>query len=137
MGQSRHRKEIPCGTGYSSDPNSRSLSERSGLYDAHRPGINDYEDLMRCDFDEFPQETNLPLQGIWYTLEELLTPKELAVINFVVVGGMSLAVAGKYLGAEFPRRGVPTPYSKMAVSQLRDTAIAKIKHHLQETDGYE
>jgi cytochrome bd-type quinol oxidase subunit 1 len=52
-----------------------------------------------------------------------LTEKELAVIELVVIGGMSLTVAGGWLGAEYGRK----PWSKQAVANIRDGALKKMR----------
>lgn len=134
MRTKQDRAEIPCGTGFVPDRNAGpSLSDTHTLWDAHRLPIDEYDALMRCDFDEEPDDWGIQ-PDLFAIIEQagILTDKELAVVNFMVVGGMSLAVAGRYLGAEFPRNGAPTPYSKMAVSQWRNSAFAKIETFLLE-----
>ena len=130
MQSKQDRFEVPCGTG--SQPMSArgpSLSETSSLWDSHRQPENEYDALMRCDFGEEPAPVSDPS-----FLEETmscLTDKEKAVVNFIVIGGMSYRQAGRYLGAEFPRRGIPKPYSKMGVSQIYKRALAKMRQHLE------
>lgn len=138
MRTKQDRAEIPCGTGFQPDRTTGpSLSDTHTMWDAHREPINEYDALMRCDFDEYPEEPKYPEELITM-VEGILTPKELAVVNFLVYGGMSLAVAGRYLGEEFPRKDMPTPYSKMAVTQLRNSAFRKIETFLLERmEGYE
>jgi len=124
------RAEIPCGTGFvPTGTGGPSLSDTTTLWDAHREPINEYDALMRCDFDQYPVECED--STFLVEMEALLTPKEKAVIGFLVYGGMSLYQTGRYLGAEFPRKGVPTPYSKMTVSNLRDSALAKMRNYLE------
>jgi hypothetical protein len=125
------RAEVPCGTGFVIDRTSGpSLSDTSTLWDAHRVPDSEYESLMVCDFGQ--ETTANPYPEIFLQkLEAVLNPKELAVVQFLVYGNMSLSMAGKYLGAEFPRNGVPTPYSKMAVTQIRNSAYAKLKEAIR------
>lgn len=125
------RAEIPCGTGFVVDrANGQSLSDTTTLWDAHRVPDSEYEALMVCDFGQEPKENPYPPEFL-AKLEAILTPKELAVIQFIVYGDMSLAVAGKYLGAEFPRNDVPIPYSKMAVLQIRNSALTKLREAIE------
>jgi DNA-directed RNA polymerase specialized sigma24 family protein len=131
------RQEIASGTGYSADrTRGPSLVDTHGLYDAHRPPENEYQSLMEADFgqepvDPFPQETLIT------DAMAALTPIEAAVVSFIVFGGMSLREAGRYLGAEFPRNGVPTPYSKMGVSDIYKRALRKMRATLGEDFGNE
>jgi hypothetical protein len=123
--------EIPCGTGYNVD-NVRgpSLSDTTTLWDPHRHPDSEWEALQSADFDEYP-EVVVP-DSFLAEMESLLTPKELAVISFMVYGQMSLTQAGRYLGAEFPRRGQPRPFSKNAVRNIKMAALAKMRKHLEE-----
>ena len=119
------RAEVPCGTGFIIDRgNGQSLSDTHTLWDAHRVPDSEYEALMVCDFGQEPQENPYP-ELFLQKLEAVLTPKELAVVQFLVYGSMSLSMAGKYLG---------TPYSKMAVTQIRNSAFAKLKEAIQNED---
>lgn len=128
------RMETPCGTGFSNDfTRGPSLKDTETLWDAHRYPINEYEGVMSADFlqhDMWEDDGSL----IEF-LTSCLTPQEKAVIDFVVFGDMSLAQAGKYLGAEFPRKGIPKPYSKQTVGNIRDKAVAKMRKFLEETNG--
>ena len=56
-----------------------------------------------------------------------LTEKELAVIELVVLGGMSLTVAGGWLGVEYNRK----PWSKQAVANIRDGALKKMRAYYE------
>lgn len=85
---------------------------------------------MQCDFGEEPPEPADP--SFLAETMSVLTPKEAAVVDFIVIGGMSYRQAGRYLGAEFPRKGIPKPYSKMGVSQIYKRALAKMRQHLEE-----
>jgi hypothetical protein len=123
--------EIPCGTGYNVDRlRGPSLSDTTTLWDAHRKTTNPYEALQSADFDEYP---DVPGESLFLSeMESLLTPKELAVVSFVTYGQMSFSQAGRYLGAEFPRKGQPTPFSKNAVRNIYVRAINKMRKHLEE-----
>lgn len=124
----QERMETPVGVGY--NPGGPSLMDRTTLWDKHRGPINEYQALMEAGFLEEPRQ--VADATIWGTVADTLTPKEMAVINFRVVGGMSLRVAGQYLGAEFPRKGVPLPFSKMAVSNIQKRALAKLRQRFTE-----
>ena len=130
MGRSiQDRREIPCGTGFNPDRTTGpSLNDTRTPWDAHREPINDYQALMDTDFDEEP--ATLHDSKLLEFCESVLDEREKAVIGFRVYGGMSLAQAGRYLGAEFPRNGVPRPYSKQTVSNLEQSAIVKMRKHL-------
>lgn len=129
------RMEIPCGTGFSPDRMAGpSLSDTTTLWDAHREPVNGMEALMSADFDEYP-DGPVADSSFLEEMESILTPKEAAVINFMVFGQMSLTTAGRYLGAEFPRRGVPKPYSKNAVRNIQMAALAKMRKYLEDNDG--
>lgn len=125
------RNEVPCGTGYQPlSARGPSLSETKSLYKAHREPINEYDALMQCDFMEEPEE---PEDGAFLTeTMACLTPKEQAVVNFVVMGDMSYWDAGRILGAEFPRKGIPKPYSKTTIGNIYNRAINKMRKHLEE-----
>lgn len=130
MGRSvQDRREIPCGTGFNADRTTGpSLNDTRTPWDAHREPINDYQALMDTDFDEEPERIHD--DSLIRFCESVLDEREKAVIAFTVYGGMSLAEAGRYLGAEFPRNGVPRPYSKMTVSNLKQSAVDKMRKHL-------
>lgn len=130
MRTKQDRMEVPCGTGFSNDISwGPSLKDTETLWDPHRYPINDYEGLLTADFGEHPMwEDNGELIDM---ITACLNPKEKAVINFVVFGGMSLTQAGKYLGAEFPRKGQPYPYSKQTVGNIRDRALEKMRTFLE------
>lgn len=57
----------------------------------------------------------------------LLTDKERSVIEFLVFGQMSLSQAGVWLGEEYGRK----PYSKQGVSNIRDSALRKMRKHYE------
>lgn len=123
------RKEIPVGVQYNPTQHHRvnSLSDDTTLWDAHRPPSTDHEAMMQDGEPAVSQET---LQARWEHVQTLieqaaLTPKELAVIEYVVFGEKSLADAGRWLGLQFRDNG--TPYSKMMVSKLRDSALKKLR----------
>lgn len=135
--QDRH--EVPCGTGYAqgdSDGHYRggSLTVDTTLWDAHRQPENEFEALMVCDFGEEPPAHHDPMFLDEIETASQLTDRERATLGFVVYGGMSLQKAGYYLGAEFPRKGVPYPYTKTSVARFRASALAKIRKHLEETE---
>lgn len=129
---------MPVGTGYrESSYGTRfpSLVDTTTLWDPHREPINEYDALMRCDFGEEPAD--IPDGMFLAEMESVLTPKEWAAINFRIIGGMSLELAGKYLGAEFPRKGVPMPFSKQAVSNIVNGGLKKLRNHLERKDNDE
>lgn len=143
MRTKQDRFEIPAGTGYQGDqsgyggpsgrrPRSVSLRDDKTLWDAHRQPDNEYEALMQCDFDQEPAE--LPDGSFLAETMACLTEKEQAVINFVVIGQMSYRDAGRVLGAEFPRHGVPKPYGKTCVGNIYNRAIKKMRKMLEEQD---
>lgn len=134
MRSKQDRAEIACGTGFVADrTKGPSLSETANMYAAHQQPLNEYDALMRCDFDEYPTEPTHPEINL-DELEADLTDKERSVLAFVVYGGMSLSKAGVELGHEFPRNGQPTPYSKTAVNELKNSALAKIRLRLETND---
>ena len=132
--QDRH--ETPVGVRYNSDSvdadGSRrydgSLVDNRPLWGPHHIPDTELEAIMVCAPGETPRVSFEELEP--EKLEQALaclTEKELAVIELVVFGGMSLAVAGGWLGAEYGRR----PYSKQAVSNIRDGALAKLREHYE------
>lgn len=133
--QDRH--ETPVGVRYQ-ETQRGSLSDDTTLWDTHRPPNNEYEAMMQPG--DTP-ESSYELQHEWKTIQTLLdcanlTEKELAVLEYITFGGMSLAEAGRWLGLQFRENG--QPFSKMMVSKLRDSGLVKLRASFpQETFFFE
>lgn len=135
----QERREVPCGTGYAADTAGTrrvSLVDTHTMYDTHRPPASMYEAVMVADFDEQPR---IPQSSFLEEMETAagLTERERAVLAFTVYGGLSLRVAGQYLGAEFPRKGIPKPYTKPTVAAWKQRAINKLRDHIERTEYVE
>ena len=122
--QDRH--ETPVGVRYQ-ETQRGSLSDDTTLWDAHRPPENETEALMQPGDNRVTAEQ---YEGAWGNIQTLLdcaalTEKELAVLEYITFGGMSLAEAGRWLGLQFRENG--QPFSKMMVSKLRDSGLMKLR----------
>lgn len=128
------RREVPAGTGYvpkedGSGPSRGSLVENRPLWGQFKVPDTEYEALMECaPLQEPPvplEELRLAALAMGDALE-CLTPIQRSVLELVVVGGMSLREAGRWLAREFGRE---KPYSAMGVSKIRDAALVRLREY--------
>lgn len=137
--QDRH--EIPSGVRYNPDRDrgdggsgdgSRrwdgSLVDTRPLYKYHNVPDTIEEALVVCAPFQEPQlsREEMDVTSLEVALA-LLTEKERSVIELVVFGQMSLFQAGIWLGEEYGRG----PYSKQGVSNIRDSALRKMRKHYE------
>lgn len=133
--QDRH--ETPVGVHYVPGVQRGSLVDKGSLWDAHIVPDNEYEALMECGPHETPREHDNMMSANFETLlDQVLTPKEKAVIEMMFVGGMSGTEAGELLARQFSNKN--RAYNRVYIYKLRDSALAKLREHygivLEETD---
>lgn len=127
----RHH-EWPAGLGYSSAPYGPSLVDDRHLYQNHRIPENEYQALMEADFGEEPALSVDEREAQWAVIQERiaaanLTEEEMAVVDLVVFGQMSLSEAGFYMARW---AGINKAYPKQRVHRIRNKAFAKLRETL-------
>lgn len=108
-----------------------SLVDNRPLHGPHIVPDTVTEALIVCAPFQDPVQSRAEMDGT--QLEgalALLTDKEAVVIDLVVFGQMSLSQAGEWLGREFGRG----PYSKQGVSNIRDSALRKMKEFYEHSN---
>lgn len=121
--QDRH--ETPVGVHYVPGVTRGSLVDRKSMWDTHIVPDNEYEALMECAPFQEPKSFQAGGTIIDGSMDELLTPKEKAVMELLYVGGMSGTEAGEMLARQFSTSN--KAYSKTYIYKLRDSALTKLR----------
>lgn len=125
---SQDRHETPVGVRYNPDRRFGSLQDRHGLYDVHNLPASEFEALMVAPGETVLDAADLQeMAWLWTELEldQLLSPKELAVIEMIVFGQLPLREAGVFLGKQFRKDG--SSFSKSMVAKIRDSGLRKLR----------